>query len=56
MTSRSDRSMRALRLAPVALGLAMTFGTASAGSKLYTFDADFDLGTLTNVNHMVVIN
>jgi hypothetical protein len=56
MTSRSDRSMRALRLAPIALGLAMTFGTASAASKLYTFDADFDLGTLTNVNHTVVTN
>jgi hypothetical protein len=56
MKYRSVRSHHALRYAPVALALACSFGGAWAASKVYTLDADFDLGILTNVNHSVVSN
>lgn len=45
------RIQRTLELSPIALALSLMGGTALAGSKTYTFDADFDLGTLTGVNH-----
>lgn len=34
-----------------AAALAFAAGTATAGSKIYTFDLDFDLGALSGVNH-----
>lgn len=35
----------------VALAMVMVSGNALAGSQTYTFDADFDAGTLNGVNH-----
>jgi hypothetical protein len=35
----------------LALACTLVLGTAQAGSVTYTLDADFDLGTLLNVNH-----
>jgi hypothetical protein len=38
------------------VALALASGFSIAGSTLYTLDGDFDLGTLTGVNHTVVNN
>jgi hypothetical protein len=49
--------MRAAPPAALALALLLALaGTARAGSQTYTLVADFDLGTLTGVNHTVPNN
>lgn len=44
-------SKRALLVTPIAAAMLFAFGHADAGSVTYTLDADFDVGTLQNVNH-----
>ncbi|MBT9458603.1 MAG: hypothetical protein IV097_18425 [Burkholderiaceae bacterium] len=44
-------TMPHLRLTPLALMLALASGSATAGTKTYTLDADFELGTLIGLNH-----
>lgn len=43
--------LKPLVLTPMVLSLALMAGSALAASQTYTLDADFDLGTLTGVNH-----
>lgn len=53
MTTRIKPTPLSHRFAPsaLALALALASGPAAAASWVYTLDADFDLGTLTGVNH-----
>lgn len=53
MTRRIKHTPLSHRFAPsaLALALALASGTSAAASWVYTLDADFDLGTLTGVNH-----
>lgn len=54
MKPRLERKVacnRLLLITPVAAAMLFAFGHASAGSVTYTLDADFDLGTLQNINH-----
>lgn len=45
------RTSRRLQLTPVAVALALLGGSAMAATWVYTYDADFDKGTLNGVNH-----
>lgn len=45
------KTMPPIRFTPLALMLAVACGTSTAGTKTYTLDADFDLGTLIGLNH-----
>jgi hypothetical protein len=47
---------RAFKLAPLAAALALTSTGALAVSQTYTLDGDFDLGTMSGVNHTIVSN
>ena len=42
---------RTFALKPLAVMLAMATGNALAATNIYTLDGDFDLGTMTGVNH-----
>lgn len=58
MRSKSHRRFggRALAMTPLALALSIAAGHALAASTVYTFNADFGLGTLTGVNYTLVAN
>lgn len=45
------RTLRRLHFTPIALALACLAGPVTAATWVYTFDADFDRGTLVGVNH-----
>lgn len=47
---------RVFAMTPLALALSLAGGQALATSTVYTFNADFGLGTLTGVNYTVVPN
>ena len=52
LTGPTGRSRAAAALLMASAAVAFS-GSAFAASKTYTFDADFDLGTLSGVNHSV---
>ena len=47
---------RFFKLAPLAAALALTSNGALAVSQTYTLDGDFDIGTMSGVNHTIVSN
>ncbi len=56
MQTANFSANRTFKLAPLVAAIALASGGALAVSQTYTLNGDFDLGTLTGVNHTIISN